>query len=158
MSLLNNEHEFQKIDTMWMHYAFTLAKYAEKIGEVPVGSVLVFDNRIIGSGFNCSISKHDPTAHAEIIALKEGGRTLKNYRLCNSTLYVTLEPCMMCLGAIKHSRIYRLVLGTKYKFNQLNYSIMGIIEKLKKKIIIDESIMMDPCIQLIKKFFKSKRI
>ncbi|QCI27392.1 tRNA-specific adenosine deaminase [Buchnera aphidicola (Therioaphis trifolii)] len=141
-----------------MKYALILANKARTNGEVPVGAILVFNNYIIGSGFNCSISNHDPTAHAEMIALQEGGKTIKNYRLNNATLYVTLEPCLMCLGAIIRSRIKRLVLGTNCKFKkEQEYSTKFIFKKLKKKIQINESIFFKPCTNLIKNFFKNKR-
>src|SRR3990167_11165131 len=97
----------------WMQRALTLAKQAEKIGEVPVGAVLVFNDEIIGEGYNQPISQCDPTAHAEMIALRQGAKTLGNYRLLGTTLYVTLEPCVMCAGAMVHARISRLVFGAK---------------------------------------------
>lgn len=145
-------------DKLWMQYAFLLAKQAKYHGEVPVGAVLVFDGYIIGSGFNCSIAHHDPTAHAEMLALKEGGQILKNYRLKNTTLYVTLEPCIMCLGAIIHSRISRLVIGTKHTFKkEQEYNTTYIFNQLKNKITIDESTFFEKCTSLIKNFFKKKR-
>jgi tRNA(adenine34) deaminase len=99
-------------DEFFMQHALALADYAESLGEIPVGAVLVDENgKIIGEGWNQSILKHDPTAHAEIEAIRQGAKLLQNYRLLNTTLYVTLEPCTMCAGAILHSRIKRLVFG-----------------------------------------------
>jgi len=95
----------------WMGQALELAKRAGESGEVPVGAVLVADDRIIGSGFNRPIAEHDPTAHAEILALRSGAQSLKNYRLPGTVLYVTIEPCTMCVGAMLHARIDTLVFG-----------------------------------------------
>ena len=95
-----------------MTYALQLAAKGEAIGEVPVGAVIVQDGKIIGEGFNQPISSSDPTAHAEIIALRQAAAQVQNYRLVNSTIYVTLEPCTMCVGALVHARIARLVFGT----------------------------------------------
>lgn len=100
------------MDEKWMRHALRLADKAEQLGEIPVGAVLVDEQgNLLGEGWNLSISESDPTAHAEIVALRQGGQYLQNYRLLNTTLYVTLEPCTMCAGAILHSRIKRLVFG-----------------------------------------------
>ena len=96
-------------DNQWMVQAMDLAQRAEAMGEVPVGAVLVIDEQVIGEGWNCPINSCDPTAHAEIQALRAGAQAVKNYRLPGSTLYVTLEPCAMCLGAMMHARVARLV-------------------------------------------------
>jgi tRNA(adenine34) deaminase len=103
---------FSAEDAQWMEYALQLAGKGEVIGEVPVGAVIVQDEKIIGEGFNQPISSHDPTAHAEIIALRQAAEQIQNYRLVGSTIYVTLEPCTMCVGALVHARIARLVFGT----------------------------------------------
>lgn len=101
-----------EFDEKMMRHALELANKAEALGEIPVGAVLVDDSgNIIGEGWNLSIVQNDPTAHAEIIALRNGAKNIQNYRLLNTTLYVTLEPCTMCAGAILHSRIKRLVFG-----------------------------------------------
>ena len=94
-----------------MRHALFLSNNAQQQGEIPVGAVLVKDNQIIGEGWNQSISLHDPSAHAEIMAIREAGKNLENYRLVGSSLYVTLEPCSMCAGLLIHSRIHRLVFG-----------------------------------------------
>lgn len=99
------------MDAEWMSKALTLAQLAAKAGEVPVGAVVVRDNALLGEGFNLPISGCDPTAHAEIIALREAAKKSSNYRLPGATLYVTIEPCTMCLGAIVHARIARVVFG-----------------------------------------------
>ena len=98
-------------DAYWMKQALALAQKAWEQGEVPVGAILVLDDEVIGQGWNRPITRHDPTAHAEIMALQQGGQIGQNYRLLNATLYVTLEPCVMCAGAMVHSRIKRLVYG-----------------------------------------------
>lgn len=99
-------------DEAFMRRALELAREGERLGEVPVGAVVVANGRIVGEGFNASISRHDATAHAEIQALREAGTTLGNYRLEGATLYVTLEPCTMCVGALVHARIARVVFAT----------------------------------------------
>ncbi len=96
-------------DEAWMRHAIRLAQRAEDEGEVPIGALLVKENKLISEGWNMPISCCDPTAHAEIIAIRKAGQVLDNYRLIGTTLYVTLEPCVMCMGAISHSRIQRLV-------------------------------------------------
>lgn len=103
---------FSVEDEQWMNYALQLAAKGEAIGEVPVGAVIVQNNSVIGEGFNQPISSRDPTAHAEIIALRQAATQVQNYRLVGSTIYVTLEPCTMCVGALVHARIARLVFGT----------------------------------------------
>jgi tRNA(adenine34) deaminase len=103
---------FSTEDARWMAYAVQLAAKGEAIGEVPVGAVIVQDGKSIGEGFNQPISSHDPTAHAEIIALRQAAAHIQNYRLIDSTIYVTLEPCTMCVGALVHARVARLVFGT----------------------------------------------
>ncbi|MGM8228147.1 tRNA adenosine(34) deaminase TadA [Cellvibrio sp. ARAG 10.3] len=99
-------------DAAWMRYAMDLAAQGEAAGEVPVGAVIVKDNQVIGEGWNQPISSQDPTAHAEVVAIRMAARELNNYRLPGCTLYVTLEPCTMCVGAMVHARIERLVFGT----------------------------------------------
>ncbi|HET9678920.1 MAG TPA: tRNA adenosine(34) deaminase TadA [Buchnera sp. (in: enterobacteria)] len=141
----------------WMKYAINLAKFSEKIGEVPIGSVLILNNKIIGEGFNSSISYNDPTAHAEIISLRNGAKKIKNYRILNSILYVTLEPCLMCFGAILHSRIKTLVYGTKnYKRNVKEMNYLSFLSKFYKLNLISGILELE-CSNLIKNFFVSKR-
>lgn len=104
--------EFSTEDKRWMEYAINLAAKGEALGEVPVGAVIVKGGEILGEGFNQPITACDPTAHAEIIALRQAANCVQNYRLIDSTIYVTLEPCTMCVGALVHARIARLVFGT----------------------------------------------
>jgi tRNA(adenine34) deaminase len=98
-------------DTDFMRRALVLAQRAAQQGEVPVGALLVMDNEVIGEGWNQPIASHDPTAHAEIIALRAGAQALRNYRLSDATLYATLEPCAMCVGAVLNARVMRVVFG-----------------------------------------------
>ncbi len=148
-----------KSDEDWINYALGLARHAESIGEVPVGAVVVKDNEMIGEGWNQSITTHDPTAHAEIIALRDAAKKIGNYRLCDTTLYVTLEPCSMCAGAMIHSRIKRIVYGAcdpktgaaGTVFNLLNH------EKLNHKVSCTTGVKADECGQLLSQFFKKRR-
>ncbi len=108
-------------DIAWMRYALTLAEIAKNQGEVPVGAVLVKENQILGEGFNRPIALHDPTAHAEIQAIRQATQNIGNYRLSDTTLYVTLEPCMMCRGAIIQARVSRVVFGAPLLRNEVNH-------------------------------------
>jgi len=146
-------------DYIWMKYAIKLANLAKKNGEVPVGAVLVLNQKMIGSGYNKSICNYDPTSHAEILALREGGRNIKNYRLLDTTLYVTLKPCMMCLGAIIHGRVKRLVYGTSStKMNSL-YEFLSIYkeENVLSSLKIEKGVFSYICKNIILNFFKQKR-
>ena len=142
-------------DTYWMQQALELAKFATSNNEVPVGAILILDNKIIGKGWNQPISSNDPTAHAEIIALRQGAQYLNNYRLLNTTLYVTLEPCAMCIGAMIHARIKHLVFGAyDPKF--------GAIQLLDTKsfnhtIKYKGEILAPDCGELLTNFFKNRR-
>ncbi|BGI51409.1 MAG: tRNA adenosine(34) deaminase TadA [Buchnera aphidicola (Ceratovacuna japonica)] len=142
-----------KYDEYCMKKAIVLAKKANNKNEVPVGAVLVFNKKIIAKGYNSSISKNDPTAHAEIIVLRKGGYFLKNYRLLNTTLYVTLKPCIMCCGAILNSRIYKLVYGANSYNNSFNMFKLF----LKKNIKIKRNVFSNKCKIIINNFFKNKR-
>lgn len=110
MLILNNN--FSEQDHQFMCQALALAQQAAELGEVPVGAVIVVDGVVIGEGYNQPIATHDPTAHAEVVAIRQAAQKLQNYRLENSTLYVTLEPCTMCVGALIHARISRVVFAT----------------------------------------------
>ena len=103
------DNPFSTEDVVFMQRALTLAQQGAALGEVPVGAVLVLDNHIIGEGYNQPILSHDPTAHAEVVAIRQAAQHLQNYRLEHTTLYVTLEPCTMCVGSLVHARIKRVV-------------------------------------------------
>lgn len=156
MKLINN-YEKEK-DIFWMKKALLLASKAQKIGEIPVGAVLVLNSRIIGKGWNNSIKKNDPTAHAEILALRNAGRKINNYRLLNTVMYVTLEPCIMCIGAIIHARVYRLVFGVKQKTNNTTKTILNNKKIfLNHKIIVSNGALKDQCYNKISNFFLCRR-
>ena len=147
------------IDEKWMALAIEQAKLAEKMEEVPVGAVLVQDNQLIASAHNQPISNNDPTAHAEIKLLRAAGNQLNNYRFPNTTLYVTLEPCTMCLGAMIHARVSRIVFGA---YDQKT-GVCGSCQDLSTSKCFNHSIeteggiLADECKQLLQKFFKKRR-
>lgn len=147
-------------DLLFMRHALELAQKAKDKGEVPVGAVAVLDNEIIGEGFNCPINTCDPTAHAEIIALREAARKLNNYRLPGVTLYVTLEPCLMCVGAMLHARIKRLVFGALDPKTGAVTSTFKILEekKLNHKIQHQSGVLAPECGKILADFFKSRRL
>ena len=148
-----------KTHEKWMKLAFQQALLAEKIGEVPVGAVLVQDDRLLASAHNQPIANNDPTAHAEIQLLRAAGKTLNNYRLPNTTLYVTLEPCTMCLGAMIHARVSRVVFGAYDD----KTGVCGSCQDLSNSECFNHSIetqggvLADECKNLLQKFFKNRR-
>ncbi|OKP04000.1 hypothetical protein Xedl_01521 [Xenorhabdus eapokensis] len=146
-------------DEYWMHRAIDLAMQAQAKGEIPVGAVLVADNKVIAEGFNHPITDHDPTAHAEIIALRLGGKQLQNYRLLNTTLYVTLEPCVMCAGAMVHSRIQRLVYGASDMKTGAAGSWIDILRHpgMNHQIEITGGVLAKECSTMLSAFFKQRR-
>ncbi len=149
----------QVIDTRWMGEALALARRAADHGEVPVGAVLVnAAGQQTGSGSNAPIAESDPTAHAEILALRQAASVAENYRLPGSTLYVTLEPCAMCMGAIFHARVARLVFGagdpkTGAAGGLVDLSSIG----LPHRLVVERGVLADECGQLLRDFFKAKR-
>lgn len=146
-------------DEYWMRYALELAKRAWEQGEVPVGAVLVQGDKVIGEGWNRPIGQHDPTAHAEIMALRQGGKILENYRLLDTTLYVTLEPCVMCAGAMVHSRITRLVYGAKDEKTGAAGSLLDVIGHpgMNHQIQIDCGVLAEECAGMLSDFFRMRR-
>lgn len=146
-------------DEYWMQVALAYALRAEQAGEVPVGAVLILDDEPIGVGWNQPIGLHDPTAHAEIQALRQGAAYLKNYRLVNTTLYVTLEPCMMCKGAMVHARIKRLVIGALDPKTGAAGSVFDYLAdpRLNHKISCETGILKQACGDQLKAFFKERR-
>ncbi|ADV33921.1 tRNA-specific adenosine deaminase [Candidatus Blochmanniella vafra str. BVAF] len=149
------------MDIIWMRYAITLASVAALSGNVAIGAVLVYDGRLVGYGYNAALIFHDPSAHAEIIALRVGGNYLGNYRLLNTTLYVTMEPCIMCVGAIINARIHRLVcgaIGNKIRWINLlriNYFIDHAM--INHQCDIKTGVLSEVCSKQIRDFFKYKR-
>lgn len=153
MDQINSQDEF------WMKHALRLAHKAWDMNEVPVGAVLVQGNQLISEGWNQSITLNDPSAHAEMIAVREGGAVLNNYRLVDTTLYVTLEPCPMCAGLLVHARINRIVYGAgDYKTGAAG-SVMNLLQdpKLNHQVDITGGILADECAELISSFFKYRR-
>ncbi|SFN11550.1 tRNA(adenine34) deaminase [Izhakiella capsodis] len=146
-------------DQHWMRYALQLAQRAWQAGEVPVGAVLIHDNNIIGEGWNRPIGEHDPTAHAEIMALRQGGKARQNYRLLNATLYVTLEPCTMCAGAMVHSRIGRLVYGASDQKTGAAGSLLDVLRHpgMNHQVEISSGILGMECAALLSDFFRMRR-
>ncbi|WP_392551995.1 tRNA adenosine(34) deaminase TadA [Orbus wheelerorum] len=146
-------------DEYWMRYALELAHKAEQQGEIPVGAVIVADNQVIGEGWNQSISNPDPTAHAEIVAIRQAAKKLNNYRLVDTTLYVTLEPCIMCAGAIIHSRIKRIVFGAFDRKTGAAGSFIDVLSYpgVNHLSIIESGICADDAAQLLSEFFKRRR-
>lgn len=146
-------------DEDWMRYALELAKRADDEGEIPVGAVLVLDNQVIGEGWNRPIGRHDPTAHAEIMALQQGGLVLQNYRLLNTTLYVTLEPCVMCAGAMVHSRIQRLVYGAKDLKTGAAGSLLNVLGHpgMNHQVEVVADVLAETCSSYLSDFFKRRR-
>ncbi|WP_072171007.1 tRNA adenosine(34) deaminase TadA [Trabulsiella odontotermitis] len=151
----DNEHNHE----YWMRHALTLAKRAWDEGEVPVGAVLVHNNQVIGEGWNRPIGRHDPTAHAEIMALRQGGAVLQNYRLIDTTLYVTLEPCVMCAGAMVHSRIGQLVFGARDAKTGAAGSLIDVLHHpgMNHRVDIIEGVLSDDCAALLSDFFRHRR-
>ena len=146
-------------DSKFMRLAIALAKQAEREGEVPVGAILVRGDEIVASGYNQVIKKHDPTAHAEMEALRLAGSVVNNYRLKDLTLYVTLEPCPMCAGAIIHSRVDRVVFGAFDKRTGAAGSAFEILgnSKLNHRPSVVGGIEATECGELLKAFFRKRR-
>lgn len=146
-------------DQYWMAQALECAANASDINEVPVGAVVVLDNKIIGRGWNKPISDNDPCAHAEIVALRHAAKSIENYRLMNATLYVTIEPCTMCAGAIIHSRIKHLVFGAVEPKSGAVGSAINILTQpyVNYSISYEGGVLADQCSQIISDFFKRRR-
>ena len=154
-----DELEQQSLDEFWMQRALELAHRAEAKGEVPVGAVLVRDEQVIGEGWNQPITASDPTGHAEIIALRAAATNISNYRILNSTLYVTLEPCSMCAGALIHARVKRVVYGASDPKGGAAGSVFEILgtDKLNHVVEITKGVMADKCGEVLTNFFQQRR-
>lgn len=151
--------ELATSDEHWMRRALALAEQGAALGEVPVGAVIVRHGEVIGEGFNQPINAHDPTAHAEVVALREAARRAQNYRLPETTLYVTLEPCTMCIGALIHARVGRLVYGT-------TEPKAGVVESRNQLahtpyynhlMEVEGGVLMEACQQQLTDFFRQRR-
>lgn len=146
-------------DAEYMAMAIELARDAWQAGEVPVGAIVVLDGQIVGKGFNQPISRHDPSAHAEIMALRDAGKHIANYRLPECSLYVTLEPCTMCAGAIMHARIKRIVFGAADPKTGAAGSVVNLFkeERLNHHTEIEGGVLAKECGELISSFFRERR-
>jgi tRNA(adenine34) deaminase len=146
-------------DELWMEEALRQAQCALALGEVPVGAVVVCDGRVVSRGCNRPLTANDPTAHAEILALREAGQAIGNYRLPDCDLYVTVEPCAMCAGAITHARIRRLIYGAEDPKAGAVHSMLQVLNhpKLNHKVEVSSGILAARCMDLVQAFFREKR-
>jgi len=146
-------------DEAWMRQAFAEAEVAASVGEVPVGAVVVSNGEILGRGLNRPIQDSDPTAHAEIMALRAAATAVNNYRLPGTTVYVTLEPCAMCMGAMLHARVARVVFGAYDEKSGAAGSVLDLSNnrKLNHQLEVNGGILADQCGALLQNFFKSRR-
>ncbi len=146
-------------DEFWMSKALALAQNAAELGEVPVGAVVVLEGEIIGQGWNQPITANDPTAHAEIVALRDAAKSIENYRLVEADLYVTLEPCSMCAGAIVHGRIRRVVYGASEPKAGVVESRQVFFEQpwLNHRVQVVSGVMAKQCGETISDFFRLRR-
>jgi tRNA(adenine34) deaminase len=147
------------LDESWMREALRMAAEAQKLGEVPVGAVVVIDNEIVGRGSNRPINRVDPTAHAEIEALRDAAQQIGNYRLPGASLVVTVEPCTMCAGALVHARVERLVFGVREPRAGAVVSSASVLAnpKLNHRVSVTEGVLADECASLLTEFFRSRR-
>ena len=146
-------------DEDFMAAALELARAAGAAGEVPVGAVVVLDGAIVGRGWNQPIGRHDPTAHAEVMALRDAAQRLSNYRLPGATLYVTLEPCAMCVGAIMHARIARVVFGARDPKTGAAGSVIDLFaeDRLNHHADVTGGVLAEECGGLLSSFFAARR-
>jgi len=156
---LTNDALNNHSDELWMEEALRCGQRALEIHEVPVGAIVVFDGEIVGRGWNRNISDCDPTAHAEMVALREAGATIGNHRLGDCDLFVTIEPCPMCAGAMVHARIKRLVYGSDDPKAGAVHSVMQVINhpQLNHKIEVRSGVLAGRGAELLQSFFKSRR-
>ncbi|HET8708347.1 MAG TPA: tRNA adenosine(34) deaminase TadA [Pseudomonadales bacterium] len=147
-------------DAYWMRRALQLAELAAEQGEVPVGAIIVRNNEVIGEGWNQPICSHDPTAHAEVIALRRAAELSQNYRLPGTTLYVTLEPCAMCVGAMIHARVGRLVFAAREPKAGAVVSQLQMLElaHFNHRIEVEEGVLAEPCGKFLTQFFRARRL
>jgi len=145
-------------DIQWMMQALKLADKAQACGEVPIGAILVIDNQIVAEGWNQPITQCDPTAHAEIVAIRHASQRCNNYRLNHSTLYVTIEPCMMCLGAMMHARVNRLIYGAaELRSGILSHTKKDVYQYFNHTMMVQGGVLKDECLVKLQKFFQDRR-
>ncbi|RMG51997.1 MAG: tRNA adenosine(34) deaminase TadA [Acidobacteria bacterium] len=147
------------LDEIWMRFALDEAEEARSLDEVPIGAVVVIGERIVGRGHNRVITDQDPTAHAEIVALRDAARTMRNYRLIDATVYVTIEPCAMCAGALVNARVKRLVYGAKDDKAGGVESVFRICtdDRLNHRLEVRSGVLEEECREMIQSFFREKR-
>ncbi len=147
------------VDEQWMRQALALAARAEQMGEVPVGALVVRDGQVLGEGWNQPIATHDPTAHAEILALRSAAASVGDYRLGGATLYVTLEPCPMCAAAIAHARIARLVFGAWDPCQGAAGSVFDLVasDAMNHRVDAFGGVLSEECGALLRRFFAGRR-
>ena len=157
--MTQNKQPCKNSDEYWMAHALSLAEIAQKYNEVPVGAVIVKDNKIIGEGWNQPIASKDPTAHAEIQAIRMACLHQSNYRLPGTTLYITLEPCLMCAGAIVHTRISRVLFAAKEPKTGAAGSCFDIFNenKLNHSVKCEQGLLAEESSKILKQFFKARR-
>lgn len=157
---IETDHANQaELDRFFMQRALELAQQAEQQGEIPVGAVLVHQGQIIAEGANASIALHDPTAHAEIQAMRQAGLWAQNYRLLDTTLYVTLEPCPMCAGALVHARVQRLVFGASDPRTGSCGSLQNLVQdaRLNHQLEVTSGVCADEAAEILRRFFRMRR-
>lgn len=159
MNNQNSHHVVSDEDIKWMKHALALADKAEGMGEVPVGACVVYQGNVVGEGWNTPITDHDPSAHAEMMAVREAAKTLKNYRIVDATLYVTLEPCSMCAGMLVHARVQRVVYGASDAKTGAAGSVMNILQHaaLNHHTEITSGVLKEECAGKLSAFFKQRR-
>ncbi len=148
-----------ELDRRWMAHALFCARHAEREGEVPVGAIVVQEGRIVGVGWNRNIGTNDPTAHAEIVAMRDASQRLGNYRLTGASLYATLEPCPMCAGAIVHARIARVVYGAEDPKTGAAGSVFDLLgsERHNHRVAIESGVMREEASRMLTEFFRARR-
>ena len=146
-------------DELWMEEALREALRAQAAGEVPVGAVVVADGRIVGRGSNRNLTEHDPTAHAEILALREAGQALGNHRLEGCEMFVTIEPCAMCAGALVHARLKRLIYGAEDPKAGAVHSVLQVLNhpSLNHRMDVTWGVLAGRCAELLQAFFRERR-
>ncbi len=158
-NLTSRERKESMTDEHYMAYALELAEQAASVGEVPIGAIIVRAGEVIGRGYNTPIGSHDPTAHAEILAMRDAARTLANYRLVDCALYVTLEPCVMCAGAIQHARIARVVYGASDAKTGACGSVVDLFAepRLNHHAVVTGGICAAASVRMLQSFFARRR-
>lgn len=147
-------------DELWMQEALRQAQRALEAGEVPVGAVVVCNGKVVGRGYNRNILDHDPSAHAEIIALREAGAAVGNHRLGDSELFVTIEPCAMCASAMVHARVRRLIFGADDPKAGAVHSVIRVLNHpaLNHRIEVTSGVLAGQCAEILQEFFRSRRL